>query len=291
MLTFKDLRTQALALLDQSSDLGTGDQGETIVANAIASAHEQRLLSQRWNFMLWGDPISVQFQTGIRNYTLHPLAAMVTDFTNDTAKQRMVETPTRARFKIGVQDDRYHFEFIQDSPVKVPFTQGILTITGNATISYVDVNGNPQLESLSNSPTSFGVDTVYGVTKNDANPLTITDSNGLVILSLSGSTYGIRYPQIRLFDNGQAETGLYRFYRKPILLSNDNDIPEIPYPFSRILIYDALIEIATYNDAQPPAYWLSQQAKWEQLLNQAYQEGEMEGAEGRTVVEADQYEG
>lgn len=291
LLTFQDLKTLALTYLDQAGDLNTGNQGDTLVGNAIAMAHNKRLTSQRWSFMLWGNPVPVQFQTGLQNYTLHPLAGMLTDFQNVTAGTRMVETPTRARYKIGVQDDRFHFEFIQNSPIQIPFTSGTFTVVGNATLWYADANGNTFNESLLNTTTSGSVDTLYAVTKNDGNALQIKDAANKVVLSLSGTQFALDLPQIRLFDLGQQEQATYRFYRKPRFLSNANDIPEIPYPYSHILVFDALIDLYTYNDAEPPKWWLQQQAEWEKQLNQAYQEGEAEGSEVRVVIESDQYEG
>jgi hypothetical protein len=290
--TFKDLKTLALTYLDQAGDINTGNQGDVLVGNAIAMQQNKRLTSQRWNFMLWGNPVVLTFQTGVRNYTLHPLAGMVTEFQNVTGGQIMNETPSRARYKIGVQDDRFHFEFVQESPVQLPFTSGLLTIVGNATISYVDVNGNPVTESIANGTTSAQVDTVVAVTKNDSTALQVTDAVGKTILSLSASQFSLSYPQIRLMADGvTGEHATYRFYRRPRYLSLDNDIPEIPYPFSHILVYDALLELYTYNDATPPQWWVKQQSDWELQLNQAYQEGEAEGSEVRTVIESDQYEG
>lgn len=290
--TFKDLKTLALTYLDQAGDINTGNQGDVLVGNAIAMQQNKRLTSQRWNFMLWGNPVIVNFQTGVRNYTLHPLAAMVTEFKNVTAGQQMNETPSRARYKIGVQDDRFHFEFVQESPVQLPFTSGVLTVVGSATISYVDTSGNYVVESISGGVTSAPVDTVVNVTKNDSNALTIRDVTNKVILALTSAQFSLSYPQIRLMADGvSGESATYRFYRRPRYLSLDNDIPEIPYPFSHILVYDALLELYTYNDATPPQWWVLQQADWERQLNQAYQEGEMEGAEVRTVIESDQYEG
>jgi hypothetical protein len=300
MLTFKDLKTQALTLLDQAGDLSTGNQGDVLMANALAMAHEKRLVKDRWSFMLWPNPVSFTFQSQVRNYTLHPLALMLSDFVDFTAGQLMRETPTRARYKLSsgvggiVQNDQYHFEFIQDSPIKLPFAAGKLTVqSGNATIYYVDVNGNSQSDIVTSGlTTSQSVDTVYGVTKNDGTALTLNDSAATTVLSLGATQYGIAYPQIRLYDNPNAgDIAKYRFYRKPRTLSADNDVPEIPYPFSRVLVYDALLELYTYNDAQPPDYWLAQQAEWDLLLKQNYQEGETEGSETRTVQEHNIYQG
>jgi hypothetical protein len=292
LLTFKDLKTEALTLLDQAGDLNTGNNGDVLVGNAIAMMHNKRLMAQRWSFMLWANPVTLTFQSGVRNYTLHPLAAMLTDF-KSSAGNWMKETPVRSRQKQGAQDDRFHFEFVQDSPINLPFAAGKLTIGGSATLTYVDTSGNVVTEALNGAQTSANVDTVISVTKNvDAGSVTIVDSAARNVLSLGPTDFARIYPQIRLYADGvTGETGSYRFYRKPRVLSLDNDIPEIPFPFSHILVYDALLELYTYNDATPPQWWAKQQADWELQLNQTYQEGEMEGAETRAINETDQYEG
>ena len=302
--TFKDLKNQALLLLDQQGDLGSGSIGDQQVAAAIAMAHNKRLTSQRWSFMLWPNPIKFSFVTGVQVYTLHPRAQMLTEFWNTGAGQIMKEVPTRARYKSGTEfvdltaqtgGDRFRFEFVQDSPIQLPFAEGKLQITsGGATLYYIDTNGNDTTDVLTNGQfTSANVDTVYGVTKTDLTQLlTITDSANTVVLNSPANQVPVPYRQIRLFGPGaNNETAQYRFYRKPRYLSADNDLPEIPFPFNHILVYDALLELYTYNDYTPPEYWLKQQKDWEDQLNQTFQEGEMEGAEVRQVNETDLYQG
>jgi hypothetical protein len=299
VLTFKDLKLQALTLLDQAADIATGNTGETLVGNAIAMAHEQRLLKDRWSFMLWPQPITLTMQTGVRVYTLHELAAMVTEFQDITAGQLMKDTPKRARYKFSgglgsVQGDQYHFEFVQESPIQLPFAAGKLTVSaGNCIIRYIDTSQNTHVDTLAPAQlTSQPVSAVYGVTKTDANPLVIVDSASKTVLSLGATEYGKSYPQIRLFsDPNGGDICSYRFYRRPNTLVNDNDIPEIPYPFSRVLVYDALLELYTYNDAAPPPYWTKKQEEWDMLLRQTYQEGEDAGSETRSINETDTYGG
>lgn len=295
MLTYRDLRGQALILLDNYSELGTGSQGDLLVANAIAQAHEKRLTKDRWSFMLWPSTQALSFAAATRTYTLHPLVQFMGEFTNTTASQYMKETPTRARFKSrNTMNDRFHYEFVQESPIQLPFAAGKIKVqSGTAILYYVDTSGSVQTETIvAGNFTAQNVDTLLGVTKTDTNPLTLQDSAAKTLLSLAASEQGKSYPQIRLFDDGIAgEVATYRFYRKPKTLVNDYDIPEIPYPFSRVLIYDALLELATYNDNVPAQYWMMQQQEWDMQLRQAYQEGETEGSESRTVIEADNYEG
>lgn len=288
MLTFKALQDNVLTFLDQAGETGIGLD---LVKYALNTSMEKRVSEERWSFMLWPTPVSLSFTQGVRTYQLHPELMMITDFWNTTGQQRMVEVPTRARFKEGVQEDRYKFEFVQGSPVRQQPTEGVLTVSGMAKIRYVDADGEVVEENVTNANTSASVSEVLRVTKLDTNALTITDAAAATILSLTASEFGKSYPQIRLFDDGQAETGAYRFYRKPYLMVDDYDIPDIPYPFSRILIFDALLELATYHDSSPPQHWVVQQGQWDLQLRQAYQEGEAEGSEARTVHATDDYSG
>ena len=290
MLTFKNLQDNVLNFLDQQGDTS---HGLDLVKLALQAAHEKRLMSQRWSFMLWPTPVTLTFVSGQRNYVLHPLATvMLSDFTNDTAQQPMKETPARSRFKLGVQDDRFHFEFVKDSPVRVQPATGVITVTGSVSITYVNTSGDVITETVTSSTTSASVVEVVDVTKlTDPASTTLVDIAGTNILTLAAGEMGRSYPRIRLFDDGRTETGYYRFYKKPSSLVLDNAIPNIPYPFSRILVYDALLELYTYNDDTPPAFWLQQQAILDLQMNQAYQEGEGEGSETRTIQEVDQYGG
>lgn len=288
MLTFKDLQTQVLDYLDQAGDTS---HGLDVVKHAINSAHEKRLTEDRWSFMLWPTPIGITFTTA-QTYILHPEASLLTDFWNTSKMLPMKETPVRSRFKKGVVDDRYHFEFVQNSPVKAQPGSGVVTVVGTAKLKYIGTDGEVYEESVTGATTSHPVSEILAVTKLDANLLTLTSAAAVQLLSLQATEYGKKYPQIRLFDSGQpGETAEYRFYRKPTILTLDNQIPDIPYPYSRVLVFDALLDIATYNDSAPPAFWLSQAELWDRQLRQHYQEGEQDGAESRTIQIVDEYEG
>lgn len=288
MLTFLDLQTQVLDFLDQAGETG---HGLDVVKHAINTAHEKRLTEERWTFMMWPTTITFTF-TVADTYTLHPEASLLTDFWNTTMGVPMKETPTRSRFKAGVQDDRFHFEFVQPSPVKVQPGSGIVTLVGKARLKYVGTDKEIYEESLENTVTSHAVSEILAVTKTATDALTLTSAAAVNLLTLSGTEYGKSYPQIKLFDVGlPGETAEYRFYRKPAKLTYDYQIPDVPYPYSRVLVFDALLDLASYNDSQPPAYWLSQAELWDRQLRQHYQEGEQDGAESRQVQIVDDYEG
>lgn len=56
-----------------------------------------------------------------------------------------------------------------------------------------------------------------------------------------------------LFEPRAGDVITYKYYRHPVELSADGDTPDIPYPFSRILIYDALLDLANYSEDITPA--------------------------------------
>lgn len=289
MLTFKNIQDHVLTFQDQAGNTGTGLD---LVKLAIQSSHEQRLVADRWSFMLWKTPITLTFAAGVRNFILHYKTQFLTDFWNTTTDMLMKETPTRSRFKPGLIGDRHHYEFVQDSPVSAQPTEGVLTVTGSVRLEYINSAGAIVSEDITDAVSSGVVTEVLKVTKlTDSGVTTIADVSGVNILTLAVGEFGRSYPQIRLYGDGAQELGEYRFYRKPTVLSHDNDIPDIPYPFSRVLVFDALLELATYNDSAAPQFWLAQQAIWDKQLRQAYQEGEMEGSESRQIQEVDIYGG
>lgn len=289
MLTYKDIQDHVLRYLDQAGEDG---HGLDVVKDAIRIASTKRVTEDRWTFMLWPNVARVNFTAGQKVYQLHHEALMLTDFWNVTANMIMAETPSRSRYREGVQDDRLHFEFVAPSPVRLQPVEGLVTVTGEAKIRYIDSNDDIQEETLTNAPTSFDVVEILKVTKMNANTLTLIDENSVNILSLTSDTYGKTYPQIRLFGDGVGgEVGEYRFYKVPTLMVDDNDIPDIPYPFSHILVYDALLELATYNDSVPQPYWMQQQEILDRQMRTAYQEGEMEGSEMRQIQEVELYTG
>jgi hypothetical protein len=89
-------------------------------------------------------------------------------------------------------------------------------------------------------------------------------------LKLLASEYGRQYRQIELLNEPTAiETLIYKFYRKPSYLGSDNSIPDIPYPFSEVLVYDALLQMGVYNQnisATARGLWKEEQFRLEQGL-------------------------
>jgi hypothetical protein len=65
----------------------------------------------------------------------------------------------------------------------------------------------------------------------------------------------------------------YKFYKLPTEMSVDGDVPDIPYPHSRLLIYDALMRLSVHEDDLPAAKvreWEKRQEKHETALREAH---------------------
>lgn len=65
----------------------------------------------------------------------------------------------------------------------------------------------------------------------------------------------------------------FEYIVQPTELLNNTDIPVIPYPHSRILVYDALLEMAVYDedlDQSKISIWKDRQTKHENAILTAY---------------------
>jgi hypothetical protein len=78
----------------------------------------------------------------------------------------------------------------------------------------------------------------------------------------------------------------YKFYRQPSPLTNDNDLPDIPPPFSQILVWDTLLMFAGYNSdigSAAVSVWRDNQQKLETQMIRAFQDAQSLGAGHRSV--------
>jgi hypothetical protein len=91
-----------------------------------------------------------------------------------------------------------------------------------------------------------------------------------------------------LYKPTSTDTIEYQYFRQPAELSADNDVPDLPYPHSRILIYDALLELALYSEDITPekiALWQKRQMEMEANLYAAYLDGNTRGSDGNFILD------
>ena len=295
MLTFKDIQDQVLLLWDAPGETGNF---LTIVQNAINDAHAERCNAQRWSFMLWEDVLTFTTVSGTLNYRLHPLFHRFHRIYNTSDTHKLIEVPPREYYESP--ETKFHFHMVEPSSVAAdPASTGTLSIVSSSasdttptlTVRFIDSNSEEVSETLTANGTSTVTTTasankVLSVTKGGTwvGTVTLKDSDSNTLLTLSATEYGKTYPQIRLLkDPEQADTVEYRFYRRPRILAADYDIPEIPYPFSRILIWDTLLLLASYDEAKEPGMWVEQRRQWDKKLADNYLEGQALGGRVRQV--------
>jgi hypothetical protein len=80
---------------------------------------------------------------------------------------------------------------------------------------------------------------------------------------------------VLLFTPTDATVINYGYLEVPVEMAANADLPNIPYPHSRVLIYDALLAIGTYNEDLTPAKvyrWEKNQAAATLAMERAYLE-------------------
>ena len=302
--TFKNLQDQVLQWLDETSN------ADTTLANvkeAINQAQQLRLQTYKWPFLLWPQVETLAVTTAARIYAIHPMAARLESLFNPTTQRYIVEMPHRQlptfQQPTTTQTPASYFRMAGTSHVAAqPGAATTIRIVssdaaddgaswtvilkGVVSGAYVEetleANGTSQVTSTN----SFS--TILSVTKVGtwAGTLTVSTTGGTTLLVLTSGERGRQYPLIEFLQTPDADSLQYRFYRMPIKLENDHDIPDIPAPYSQILVWDVLLQFAAYNqDADPKAVavWKDNRDRWAEALDQAFQEGQTLEATTRTI--------
>jgi hypothetical protein len=91
--------------------------------------------------------------------------------------------------------------------------------------------------------------------------------------------YELQGPQLVFFeDPPAAQTLTIGYFRTPSKLLNNSDIPDVPYPHSRLLVWDALLDLKSYTTETANAQlWIAKQKEAEHKLYAAYTDGQTIG--------------
>lgn len=308
MMTFADLRTEVLRWLDESAATATS-ASYLNVENAIRQAHTIRLTEDNWKFMLWPRVETFSTVGGQQIYSLHQEFMRPFSFRNTTQRVWLQETPGRNIEPLQLDPnndlDSHRFSLWGRSPVQnQPTSASVLTIVSssasdNTAAKAIVVTGDTADGVTSESLTPNGTTPVAGttsftqilsVTKSAAwaGTLTMTSNSAAVTnLKLFASEFGRSYPQIQLLylpDSG--DTIAYRFYRKPRALTRDNDLTDIPDPFERVLVFDALLLMGAYDnrlDGGRKQLWERMRDDLDFQLRASQMEGQSIGAEPKLI--------
>lgn len=309
LLTFLDLQTRVLRWIDESTS--TAATTTALVQDAINASHRRILTSYQWPFMAW--PLKQSFTTssGVSFYSLNPNADRVYHLWDTSLHQYVSVVPRREWPAVGVNRSNtatapYGVALGPIWPVQVqPPTAGVCKVVSSSSsdtagptviLRGIDANGDIQTETLTANGTSIvtgamSFTTLLNVTKTGTWVGTMTLSTGTTtLLSLLPSQYGRAYPTVEFLEDPESgRTFEYNFSRKPVSLANDHDIPEIPYPYSEMCVYDALIDLSTYNTElgiKEQTVWTDRFKSLKDGLYAAY-DSEIVGAYPRMVRDLD----
>ena len=308
--TYKGIRDEIFRLVDETTT--NSPSLVNVVKDLVNQAHQQRCTEFPWTFMLWPTSSTLTTVVGQRKYALHQEFHRPLYFWNRTTKGYLAEVPFRTLE--NEQDDwnnttgsasRFFYSGAQAVAAQ-PTTTSVVTIVSDSALdtgsTYAivvrgeDANGALRAEIISpsgTSPTSgtIAFRTILSITKAGSwnGTLTVTDSAAATLLTLNSCEMGRNYKLIELIETPtNAETIEYRFYRQPLLLLNDYDVPEIPAPHSQILVWDTLLMLQGGYMGDVPApmltTWRMRQQEAQLSLYQAYAtDGQTLGARPRFI--------
>lgn len=309
MMTFLDLQNRVLRWIDEVEDVNITRR---LVKDAINASQKRVLASRAWPFLKYPGSLGFTTVSGVRAYALSPLCAkLLTVY--DPAQQRFVPVLPRANWpETGVANGRTDtvrpYGVIPGTmwPVSAqPTAASTITLVSASNsdlggpsvyLEGVDASGTPVSETVTltgTTPvTSVGAYLyVTNLAKQGtwAGTLTVAAGSTTLVTILSNST-GYWYPTIEFVEPPTAGIVFsYTFQRSPREMNLDGDIPDIPMAFSEILVYDALLDLSTYNTelgATQQVIWKSRvDAIKEQMMLAA--ETQFAGASPRTVRDLD----
>lgn len=298
--TFSQLTNRVLAWM---SDEGNTGLMKTLVQDSIKDSHERRLTSEAWTFMRWPRRETFDLVAGQRVYTLHELFLFPRYMMNRRTGQPLVEISDR-----GFLDNYQGFDSTGDGPrfvysgrTKVqqqpPSTSVITPTSSNAgdngkavIITGITASGAVISETITlpNAGATAFVEVLDPVKVEGMWLGTLTISAGATtLLELGPTEWGKSYQQIEFLDTPtSADTVEYNFYRQPKPLSHDNDILDIPPPFTHLCVYDALLDLPGYTRATGAEIkrWEMKVRELELAMSQTFLEGHTLGAESPGIV-------
>jgi len=303
MLTYRQLQLEVLRWIDEGGDT---DTTLTLVKDALNRSH-RRLLGQRtWPFMIWPREESLVTVAGQRTYALkHGISKVLTLY--DSELRHTFPLVSRREWEsLGVDRVGTHHVpagviYGDTWPVAAqPANAAVSLVSSSASdmtsttvvLAGIDSSGDATTETLTATGTTPAVGSVlwahlWSVTKTGTWVGTLTLSSGsTTLLTLTASETAKQYPTLEFIETpSSARTYLYTAQRTPVTLTLDTDIPDTPYPYSELHIYDALLDLTTYNTelgAKEQRLWMDRYDKLWTALVQAADEG-IAGSRARSI--------
>ncbi len=292
MRTFRELQDAVLIRMGDEDD---EDKMRSLVKESLNTVQKQILTERRYSFMLWPQSHTLSLEAGRKVYPLHPQMAQLWYGISEESGDWLEEIPASGAQEIGdnlVTGESavpYRFFLTSTSLVKQqPTTAGplIVATTGGteAAANRIIVRGittdDEYVEEILSTGAVWSSHTstnswasIESITKDGEEwSRTITATiNSEVILSLTADEFGKQYRMLELTQSPTAAVDfLIRFYRKPLMLVYDNDVPQIPTDYDDILVYGSLVDMQGYSRPDPSELksWIQRR---DDLINQMQQ--------------------
>jgi len=301
MRTFLQLQDDTLRKIGDEDD---SDKMRELVKDSLNTVHRQILTERRYQFMLWPKVETLSVEADRKFYPLHPQFGQLWYGQNNETGDWLEEVPAGEIAQMGdnlitgESENPYRFVLTSIQNVKQqPVTSGVLVVTTSGGtesasnkifIKGINSSGEYVEETLSSgsawntltSSTSWSI--VEAISKNGVFTRTITCTIGAItVLTLLVSEYGRQYRQLEITKiPTTAIDFLYRFYKKPLKLVNDYDLPQIPEEYDDILVYGALVDLQGYARGESDEFgeWIKKRDKLTNQMQQQYQQSRSVGA-------------
>jgi len=289
MLTFRNLQLEVLRWMDEAAD---DDTTLANVKDALNRSHRRLLGGRTWPFMAWPREESLTTVSGQRHYALKNGVSKVLTLYDQQSRMPFPIISRREWEAIDVnrvdaQGAPAGAIYGDTWPVAAQPASAVVTLVSTSAsdvtsrtliLSGIDSMGSQTTETLTATGTSLVTGTVlwshlWSVTKVGTWVGTLTlASGGTTLLTLTASESAKQYPTLEFIETpSEARTYLYTAQRTPRTLTEDTDIPDTPYPYSEIHVYDALLEMTTYNNelgAKEQRLWQDRyDTLWNGLVN------------------------
>lgn len=264
--TFRDLQLAVLRQIDQQDD---SSDLLTFVKEAINRSHRTVLTSRTWPFMFWPHEETLTTTAGTRSYALKPGVHRLLTLWDTESRSYVPLVPRREWQNLGVDrsesltpvgaiyGDWWPVKTQPSSATTLRIVSSSASDGSGETVQLrgLDANGENIGETLTANGTtqvtsSSSYTHILSVTKGGtwAGTMTLSTSGGTELLVLGSTNTGKQYPTLDFIETPDAARSyLWTATRIPMTLVEDTDIPDTPYPFSEIHVYDALLDLTAYN--------------------------------------------
>lgn len=305
MLTYLDIQTRVLRLMDEAASSSVQTNTENLIKDAINASHRRLCLSRAWAFMRWPREETFSTVSGTRTVVLNQNVGKILHVWDTGSRMFLPMIPLRQWEVLGIDRGATAgtrgaifggFWPVSAQPTAATAVTIVSTSASDTAVTVslrgIDANGDIATETLTATGTTPVIGSVtflylLNVTKVGTWVGTMTAKFGsTTVLTLTATQYGKQYPTLEFVETpSSAETFTYTFSRIPTTLTSDHDIPEIPFPYSEMLVYDALLDLVTYRtdvNANHVQLWMTRKEALVKQLDEAQDEA-IVGSVVRTV--------